>query len=278
MSLFFSSQGKKNILVFFLLFIVSLLMMLEGQTKLINNTKEMGDTFFYPFQVVSRVFGRLLGTSFHHDQFHNQEEEIKQLNKKIIEYQKTISILSNLKNENIELRNILSLKPQIEYESILAEVIGGDPNSYYSYLTINKGRIDGVGVNLPVITFYKDKKVVVGVVATTSIFTSRIRTIETSDLDFGVYLATSNTQGVVEGGKNLMKLLYINKEIKLNVGDEIYTSSLSEIFPPNIFVGKVETIDTTNKALMSYQAYIKPFVNLREVTKVFILKPKDLKK
>src|SRR5207248_8942329 len=50
------------------------------------------------------------------------------------------------------LEKLLNLSSQTQYQSVTAQVIARDPSMWFDSVTVNKGRLAGVEINMPVVT------------------------------------------------------------------------------------------------------------------------------
>jgi rod shape-determining protein MreC len=73
------------------------------------------------------------------------------------------------------------------------------------------------------------------------------------------------------GQGSSLRLKPLIKEVDIEIGDEIVTSSMSGIFPDGLPVGKVVDIDRGEYGLL-LTAQVSPHVDLARVQRVFILK------
>jgi rod shape-determining protein MreC len=90
---------------------------------------------------------------------------------------------------------------------------------------------------------------------------------------FGATILRSGDPVVVEGSGqwNHLRLKPLLKEIDIQVGDEIVTSSMSGIYPSGLPVGTVARMDTGEYGLM-LTAVIQPFADLARLRRVYVLK------
>ncbi|WP_341226402.1 rod shape-determining protein MreC [uncultured Arcticibacterium sp.] len=132
----------------------------------------------------------------------------------------------------------------------VAKVINSTTARNKNYITIDKGRLDGIEPGMGVI----GPRGVVGQVMSCSQHFSRIYSILHDD--FRVSSEVTN-QKLRESGQtalglanwngvshDVVKLGTIDKFKKVSVGDSVVTSSQNLIFPPNILVGTIKMVAT----------------------------------
>ncbi|MGI6330144.1 MAG: rod shape-determining protein MreC [Bacilli bacterium] len=188
-----------------------------------------------------------------------------------------------LKEENKELKKeINSLKKLLEidishalYQPIRATVIQRDVGYWYNILTVDKGQKEGIKSDMPVIS----EGGLIGIVIRTTNHTSDVKLITTNDLNRQISVAVVNqddeiTYGLIAGYHSETKHLLIENiidEIKIEKGDKVITSGLSNLFPRGILIGKVEK-ESKDHFGISKQLFVKSEVNFTDIRFVQILK------
>ncbi len=168
-----------------------------------------------------------------------------------------------------EYLNLVQENPEIEYTS--AFVVGRDYlDTFYSF-TIDKGESDGVSLNDTVIT----AQGVVGVVQELGENYSKVTTILNPNLQIGAYASTSRDVGIISGDLNLLNsdecvLNYLPKDTLLEEGDIIATSGIGDIFPRDLIIGVVDSIEIDSSGNSKY-AVVKTAVNIQSVDFVFVV-------
>ncbi len=205
------------------------------------------------------------------------EEENKQLKKDLAEAYGKLSDFEKYKNENEQLKEFLEIKelnPDYKMES--AMVIGRDSAARFGGFTVDKGTLNGVSVNAPVIT----DEGLVGVVTHVAPTYSVVTTILDPEINVGVYNSRTQATGVVGGAADLFdngktKLRLLPRDTALLSGDIIETSGIGGVFPAGILIGTVDVIKAENSGVSMY-AEIKPIVNVLEVKNVMIITDFDV--
>lgn len=194
------------------------------------------------------------------------EEELREANKKLVDYEQK-------KRENEQFREFLGLKetnPDYDFEP--ATVIGRDStNRFYSF-TIDRGSIHGVEAADPVIT----ADGLVGIVWEVGLTYSHVRTILDISVEAGVYDISTRDSGIVTGdislsSEGLCKLKYLPKESGIANGNLIVTSGIGGVFPKDLPVGTVKSIEVDSSGL-SLTAVISPSADIEDVTDVLVIK------
>lgn len=206
------------------------------------------------------------------DVFLENEElrrQLREANDKLVEYE-------NIKRENEQFREFLQLKennPDYDFET--ATVIGRDSTSRFGSFTIDKGSVDGIEVADPVIT----SDGLVGIVWEVGLTYSHVRTVIDISVDVGVYSISTRDSGIVSGdialsSEGLCKLRYLPKNSGISAGELIVTSGIGGVFPKNLVVGTVRSIELDSNGL-SLSAAIEPAADIAGVTDVLVIKSFD---
>jgi len=176
--------------------------------------------------------------SYYSDLMVIQEENLL-LKKKLVQMSMLNSELVNFEHENSELKRLLNFYNEQPWSLKVAKVV----NDNYSYLmrtiTINLGLDDGIDINLPVV----DINGLVGKVEVVSDRASNVQLITDKnfivsvrvgkDMSIGEFKATHKNLGIVYG---------VRKTADIKIGDIVYTSGVSTIYPDSVPVARVVNV------------------------------------
>lgn len=194
------------------------------------------------------------------------KEENRQLKEKQIDYDK-------IKLENREYKKFLGIKEDNpEFQVTSASVIGRDGlDKFYSF-TIDAGENDDISTNDVVMS----SEGVVGVVVETGPNFARVSTILSPSVNVACFVSSTRDTGVVNGdsaisdeGKTIIK--YLPKNTKAEKGDIISTTGMGEVFPADLIIGTIESIEDDTSGNYKY-AVVKPAADIAGVKTVFIIK------
>ncbi len=76
----------------------------------------------------------------------------------------------------------------------------------------------------------------------------------------------------IRSGQPLLEVARLRGQADIQVGDLILTSSLSDVYPPNIPIGTVIRVQTAPASSRTFRALIKPAADLRNITYVLVLR------
>ena len=159
--------------------------------------------------------------------------------------QESLMKLNLLQNDNVRLREILSLQESFDSDYISAAVISRKTGSWWRQIILNKGSKDGVEIGSIVI----GPGGLLGRVNNTSLFTSSVTLITSPESKLGVWVDRIKTNGLLVGlGDDYPSLILYSKDADIKVGDFVSSSPASTLLPPNIPIGIIQSIDEPLKS------------------------------
>ncbi len=171
-------------------------------------------------------------------------EENKQLKEKIDALNYDNKILAS-ENSNLDnYRELYKLDQQYpDYPKVVATVIGRDGNNWFNLFTIDKGRDDGVDVDMNVIA----GNGLVGIVSEAGRHYAKVRSIidDKSNVS-AMFEKTGETCNVKGNMKSIYKgfidITMISNNAEAKDGDSVVTSRISDKFLPGLLVGYISGI------------------------------------
>jgi rod shape-determining protein MreC len=226
-----------------------------------------------PFQrVISGVGGSVTGFFKGLANLRHASAENEGLRQRVQQLESELSQTHRAADENERLKGLLNLKESISYESVPARVIARDPSLWFDTVTINRGRMSGVELNMPVVT----PGGIVGRVVATSPWTAQIMLITDERAAAGAIvgqLQNSNALGSVRGmgESGLVEMHHVSGMATVAVGDNVITTGQDAIYPPGLMVGTVVEVrkvsDTTPQLIR-----IKPGARLDSLEELAVLR------
>ncbi len=226
---------------------------------------------------VQKLFTRMgNGVSDFFDYFSDIDKmkaEIKALKEENSHIKEELNKSEISSRENEELRKLLSLKkayPELELET--AEIVAREPSNWYNTFTIDKGAIDGINVNQPVISA---DRTLVGRISEVGTTWSRVITINDPGHSAGAEIVRSGEYGIVEGeslsneGGNC-RLSFISKNANIIVGDKVVTSGMGGLYPKGLTIGKILDIRPDLQGISQY-AIVSPEADIDNLKAVLVL-------
>lgn len=205
-------------------------------------------------------------------------EDNDALQKEIIRLNAEHTQIRMLENENEELRRLLKFKPKQSTELIAAEVLTRSRDGWWQTIRLNKGVSDGLGENMAVISMDG----LVGKTVAVSKNTADVLLLSDPACRVSARLLRSGSYGMVNGrgpswqGQVFCRMEFIHKNDELRTGDEVVTSGLGGIFPPDIPIGYVERIYMDASGLYQ-QADVITRADLSSLRYVFVVRDPNRK-
>lgn len=174
--------------------------------------------------------------------------------------------------ENEFLSDYLGIKEEhVDFLFENATVVGREATNYRTVVTLSKGILHGIEVNMPVIT----EKGLIGHITEVGSTWSKAEIITESSSAVGAYIERSGTLGVVEGTyelrtEGLCRMVYIEADSDIRVGDKVLSSGIGEVYPRGLLIGKVAdvSVDERTRTLV---ATVEPAADLESISKVMII-------
>ena len=176
-------------------------------------------------------------------------------------------------NENRRLKELLDLRDgsMAGYETVTARVVSYDPYSWYDTVMLSKGTDAGITIDSIVITNLG----VVGRISDVGPNWAKVSTIINTSNSVGVKLPRTGDVGVVSGDANLAqdknsKLEYLSNDKNLIKGDILVTSGLGGVYPPDLPIGKVISIQSDSAGNLDF-GVVEPSVDFSSLYEVLII-------
>lgn len=194
------------------------------------------------------------------------EEENAELRQQMVEYDR-------LKAENEAYKALARIQTEnSEMSYVSAFVIGRDPLDEFGGFTVDKGLADGVAVNDAVIS---DKGYLLGQVVEADTSSCKIMTILHPNFNAAGVISRTRENGILNGSAEyavdgLCTLTNLDRGTETKVGDQVITTGLGGVFPPDVLVGKVQQIvpEASGKSAI---AVVEPGADPRTVKHIFII-------
>jgi rod shape-determining protein MreC len=148
--------------------------------------------------------------------------------------------LLELEQQNQELKEMLGYVSAQPGQGVVAPVIGRSPDQWWQQLVLGRGRNDGIHEN----DIVAGTGGLVGRVSDVTANTSRVLLISDSASQIGVTVSRSRAMGYLRGqAQNQAVMVFFDQFPDIRPGDVITTSAVSQILPPGIPVGQIQSID-----------------------------------
>lgn len=211
--------------------------------------------------------------------FSNVKKENDELKAKNLDLQNKLIEYDNLKSENDRLRKMLDFKNQREdFNYVGAHIIGKMGGSILNGYIIDRGSNDNLAKDMIVIS----AEGLVGQVVEVNDNWSKVESLVNENIAVSALVqSTKESTGIIKGFKdyenNLMaKLYFLPLNSKIKEGDIITTSGLGGLYPANIRIGEVVSVEE-DKVKVNKSAVVKPYVDFNKLEELFVVVPKNYK-
>jgi rod shape-determining protein MreC len=164
-------------------------------------------------------------------------------------------------------------RPENTYQA--AAVIGSDPSPFLHYIVLNRGSDDGVRRGMPVVA----PEGLIGRVAQVTANAARVELITDPAALVSVQLQPSEVDGVLAGSvTGDLGIDLIPQDATLQAGDLVFTSGIGGLYPSNILIGQITSVQQEAQALFQ-SASVQPVVDFTRLEIVLIItnfQPVDL--
>ncbi|MGG7076452.1 rod shape-determining protein MreC [Clostridium sardiniense] len=209
--------------------------------------------------------------------FSTVKEENNNLTKENAELKKQLLEYSDLKQENDQLRKVLNFKDSRDnYNYVATNIIGYAGGNILDGYIVDKGKDDGIEKGMIVIA----ADGLVGQVTSVGSNWAIIKSILNENIAVSVKVeSTKENTGILRGYRNAdgtaeCKVENLPMDSNIKEGDTIVTSGLGQIYPKDIMVGKVVSVQEDKVNVMK-NAIVKPSVDFNKLEGLFIVVPKD---
>ena len=209
--------------------------------------------------------------------FSNVKKENEELTAKNAELENKLIEYERMKEENTRLREMFDYSQNnANYDYLGCNIIGYSGGNISNGYIIDKGTKDGVEKDMVVIT----PAGLVGKVTKASSSFAIVQTILNENIAVAAMVeSTDETTGILQGitdskNKNLTELSNIPIESAIKEGDKILTSGLGEMYPKEIRIGEVISVEVDNVGIMK-RAVVKPYVDFNKLEELFVVVPKE---
>jgi rod shape-determining protein MreC len=209
--------------------------------------------------------------------FSQVKEENNNLSKENIDLKNQLLEYEKLKDENDRFREVLNFKnSKNNYDYLGTEIIGYSGESFLKGYIVDKGENDGIKKNMIVISNLG----LVGQVTSVGSNWAIVQSLINENIAVSVTVSdTRETTGILKGytthsNEHLTKITNLSIDSKIKEGDVILTSGLGQIYPKDVRIGEVVSVETDEIKVMK-TAIVKPYVDFTKLEELFVVIPKE---
>lgn len=202
-------------------------------------------------------------TYFNRGSLQKENQELRQENQKLLFI---LQENKDLLEENKRLTSLLEMKETLPKEIKFAKIYFRKPENMYDQFYIDLGKKDGVRKNMIVVQGNN----LIG------------RVVEVYEEEALVYMLTREGVAVSAKTENHMfgvvkgigeEKIYFEPNVyddSLKVGDKLYTSGISDIYPGDIYIGYITEIIKGDDSLFT-SILVKPSINISSLKEVLLI-------
>lgn len=278
----FSFRLKFPEFLFILLLLISSFSLAFSSGSFVLNIKNIGFSILSTIEKgVSTSVKTVTNTVNSVGELRKLKKEYDQLVIKLEKFEQLQRSNADIRKENERLKEQLDFVSSIEEKNIPAQIISRNLDDSYSYITIDKGSVNGIKKNMPVIAFQNGNQGLVGKIVQVGAFTSQIIPIYNMDNMVSTRIQNTRDLGLVngQGSQDLpLELQYIRKRVMedLNIGDIVVTSGENDNYKRDIPIGTISKIEEIPYNSSLY-IEITPIIDFSRLENLVVINQKELK-
>ena len=263
------SSGIRPLIVFCIISVLVLTLFLrEGDVGLLHSVRAGVSTITTPV----RMLGTIITSPFHTignvaTNLTADEKTLTELKRENAELQAQVIELQESGADAKRLEDLLGLKSNYELESTAARINGASSDAWSNTVTIDKGTIDGLGVNMPV----ANSSGIIGQIIEVSPTSSTVRLITDENSGVSAMIQSNRAQGMLNGQPDgSLRLDYVPVSAEVKSDDLVITSGLGGVYPKGLPLGRVIAVEKTDNALY-YSIIVEPFAHTESFEEVLVI-------
>ncbi|HTR81725.1 MAG TPA: rod shape-determining protein MreC [Bacteroidota bacterium] len=247
----------KEYIVFSFLVLLSILLLTQNDNEQVRRIRSLTvgvvGTLQGTFAVIPNIFA-----------LQHENQLLRQMNVNLAD---EVNQLREARLENMRLRSMIALKESTHTSLIAGKIVAKNLNLLRNTITLNIGDNDGVSPGMPIVT----GEGLVGRVIAVSGNYSVGEVMLNVDFRASAKVQRSRVDGIIAwDGKSVM-LKNIAKSLDVRPGDAIVTSQYSDVFPPDIKIGVVESVTDVPGSLFK-RVEVVPSVDFVKLEEAFVVK------
>jgi rod shape-determining protein MreC len=177
------------------------------------------------------------------------------------------------RNQSLFTLNVREINDPVlinRFDFLSARVINNSVHQFKNYITLNKGKKDGITPGMAVIS----ADGIVGKVKVVSDNFCVVTSLLNIDVLTSVQLKRTSHFGTAQwDGTNTenVNLLYVPRHVQPMVGDTVITSGYNSIYPEGLMVGTIDKVELKDEALF-YNLRVKLSQDFRKLSYVAVVK------
>lgn len=255
------------------LFLSVVLIFVDHKLNGFASTKVYLNSLVSPLQYLASLPEQMLSASASRLTSHQKLlEQNRDLTRQATRMSEQLQRFNLLKAENDRLRTLLGSPVRAEVEKMVAELMAVDNNPFSHQIVIDKGAIHGVYEGQSVL----DDRGIVGQIMEVGTTNSRVLLIADVTHAIPLRIARNNVRLIATGSGQLDELFleHVPHSSEIQVGDELVTSGLGNVFPEGYPVAKITSI-VRDESRPFAQVVAAPMAQLDRIKYLLLLWPQD---
>jgi rod shape-determining protein MreC len=227
-----------------------------------------------PFiRVTSATIHGITGTWQDYADLRSVREENKRLHVETTMLKRRLEQLQDQALETQRLERLLAMRQASRAEFLTARVVGKDATNWFKTILLDRGSLEGIRRNQPVL----GPDGLVGRVIEVTPTSTRVQLLTDPVSAVGGLIQRTRVTGIVSGNLGAgARVRYLPLMADVVVGDEVVTSGMGGVFPKGILIGRITAVERKSGALFQ-EATLQSAVDLSRLEEVLILTNLDLR-
>ena len=270
----FFDTWKFKILVIVAVFLVGIMAYAGANGRLTAAPQELLSVVLTPLQkVTSALSGGAASVWEKYTSIDDVMDRNEQLEAENAELRQQMVDYDRIKAENDAYKALARIQDtNSEASYVSAFVIGRDPLDEFGGFTLDQGSTDGVAVNDAIIS---DRGYLLGVVVEVDATSCKVMTILHPSFNAAGVISRTRENGIITGSADYAAdgqcvLTNLDRATEARKGDQVITTGLGGVFPPDLLVGTVQKVEPEVSGKSSI-AVVRPGADPRTVKHVFVI-------
>lgn len=243
-------------------------MQVRQETAVVTITRQAILLLVTPFiKVAAATIHGVTGVWRDYVDLRSVREENKRLQLEVGTLKRRLDQLEEQALETQRLQRLLGMRQESQAQFLTARVVGKDATNWFKTILLDRGSLDGVRRNQPVLA----PDGLVGRVAEVTPTSARVQLLTDPMNAVGGLIQRTRVTGIVSGNLGAgARVRYLPLLADVVVGDEVITSGMGGVFPKGIPIGRISAVERRSGALFQ-EATLAPAVDLSRLEEVLIL-------
>ena len=270
----FFDTWKFKILVIVAVFLVGIMAYAGANGRLTAAPQELLSVVLTPLQkVTSALSGGAASVWEKYTSIDDVMDRNEQLEAENAELRQQMVDYDRIKAENDAYKALARIQDtNSEASYVSAFVIGRDPLDEFGGFTLDQGSTDGVAVNDAIIS---DRGYLLGVVVEVDATSCKVMTMLHPSFSAAGVISRTRENGIITGSADYAAdgqcvLTNLERATETKMGDQVITTGLGGVFPPDLLVGTVQKVEPEVSGKSSI-AVVRPGADPRTVKHVCVV-------